>query len=61
MLVVSLCKPVLHNLKTLGGAKLEHYKSMMSMGETTKRGGKPNFEFSVGRKQKGGTGFFTQI
>ena len=37
MLVVSLCKPVIHKLKILGwGRKLEHYKSMV---ETTKKGG----------------------
>ena len=35
MLVVSLCKPVTHTLKMLGGGELEHYKSM---GGTTKRG-----------------------
>ena len=35
MLVVSLCKPVTHKLKMLGGGELEHYKSM---GGTTKRG-----------------------
>ena len=36
MLVVSLCKPVIHKLKILGwGRKLEHYKSMV---ETTKKG-----------------------
>ena len=37
MLVVSLCKPVTHKLKMLGGGELEHYKSM---GGTTKRGDK---------------------
>ena len=47
MLVVSLCKPVIHKLKILGwGRKLEHYKSMV---ETTKKrggrgGGGANFE-----------------
>ena len=36
MLVVSLCKPVIHKLKILGGRKLEYYKSI---GGTTKREG----------------------
>ena len=56
MLVVSLCKPVTHKLKMLGGGELEHYKSM---GGTTKRGG-PNFGISVrggGGAKKGGHDF----
>ena len=42
VLVVSLCKPVIHNLKFFWG-KLEYYKSM---GGTTKKG-ESNFESSV--------------
>ena len=54
MLVVSLCKPVIHKLKILGwGRKLEHYKSMV---ETTKKGGGgggANFEISMRGGAKG--------
>ena len=49
MLVVSLCKPVIHKLKILGGGKLEYYKTVRG---TTKREG-PNFEISVGGRKRG--------
>ena len=36
VLVVSLCKSIIHKLKSLGGGKLEYYKSM---GKLQKGGG----------------------
>ena len=56
VLVVSLCKPVIHNLKFFWG-KLEYYKSM---GGTTKKG-ESNFESSVEGSEGWGTQFLTQI
>ena len=56
VLVVSLCKPVIHNLKFFLG-KLEYYKSM---GGTTKKG-ESNFESSVEGSKGWGTQFLTQI
>ena len=53
VLVASLCKPVIHKLKVLGGEKLEYYKAV---GGTTKRG-EPNFEVTVG-EAKGGENDF---
>ena len=55
VLMVSLCKPVMHKLKILVGGKLEYYKSI---GGTGKRGRESNFEISVGGCKKGWTRFF---
>ena len=55
VLMVSLCKPVMHKLKILVGGKLEYCKSI---GGTTKRGRESNFEISVGGSKKGWTRFF---
>ena len=56
MLVVSLCKAVIHKLSILAGGKLDCYKSM---GGTTKKGlrwwGEANFEIWVGESKKGRT------
>ena len=56
MLVVSLCKPVIHKLKILGGRKLEYYKSMG--GNHEKVGGGANFEVSVGGSKRGVDKYF---
>ena len=56
MLVVSLCKPVIHKLKILGGRKLEYYKSMG--GNHEKVGGGANFEVSVGGSKWGVDKYF---
>ena len=52
VLVVSLCKPVIHKLKILDGKKLEYEKSIR---EGAQKWGKPNFEISVEEGAKGGT------
>ena len=49
VLVVSLCKPVIHKLNILRGGKLEHYQLI----NHKKRGrGMGNFEISVGRSER---------
>ena len=55
-LVISLCKPVIHKLKILGGGKLEYYKSM---GGTTKRG-EQILKFQWGEVTEERTRFLTQ-
>ena len=52
MIVVSLCKPVIHKLKSLGRGKLEYYKSL---GEPQK-GGSQISQVQWGGKQKQGGG-----
>ena len=44
VLVVSLCKPIIHKLTLLGGRKLEYYKSI----------GEPLKFWNIGDKKKGG-------
>ena len=57
MLVVSLCKPVIHKFKLLAGVKPEYYKSM---GETTKRGDQI-LKFQWGSKRGRGMQFSTHL
>ena len=57
VLVVSMCKPVIHKLKILGVEKLEYYKSM---GEPQKEGNQIlKFQW-VGSKKRG-TRFLTRM
>ena len=57
MLVVSMCKPVIHKLKILGVEKLEYYKSM---GNHKKRGTK-FWNFSGLEAKKGGQDFWLEF
>ena len=50
MLVVSLCKPVIHKLKILSGGKLEYYKSMRE----PQKGGNQTLKFQWGEAEGGG-------
>ena len=59
MLVVSLCKPVIHKLKILGGRKLEYYKSMG--GNHEKVGGGQILKFQLGEAKGEWTSILTQI
>ena len=54
VLVISLCKSVIHKLKMLGWVKIEYYKSMRG---NHKRGG-ANFEISVGGSNIGAHDFW---
>ena len=58
--MVSLCKPVIHKLKSLGRGKLEYYKSL---GEPQKGGSQISQVQWGGEAKAGGGGapFFTQI
>ena len=60
MLVVSLCKPVIHKLKILGGRKLEYYKSMGGNHEKVGGGGQI-LKFQLGEAKGGWTSILTQI
>ena len=52
VLVVSLCKPVIHKLKILHGKKLEYEKSIRG-GGGHKNGGNQILKFQWRREQKG--------
>ena len=57
MLVVSMCKPVIHKLKILGVEKLEYYKSM---GEPQKEGNQI-LKFQWVGSKKGGQDFWLEF
>ena len=52
MLVVSLCKPVIHKFKILGGGNL----NIINQWEELQKGGGPNFDILVGEAKKKGGG-----
>ena len=54
VLVVSLCKSVIHKLKMLGWVKLEYYKSVKG----NHKRGEANFEISVGGSNIGAHDFW---
>ena len=65
MLMVSLCKPVIHKLKILGGRKLEYCKSMREKGRGgenhEKVGGGQILKLQLGEAKGGWARILTQI